>query len=64
MTTLKEMNKKEDANVLAHRIEELQQRIDKAIEYIEENTTDPEFVVSGELQENQVIELLKILKGE
>ena len=42
--------------------ESLQQRIDKAIEYIEENTTDPEFVVSGELQENQVIELLKILK--
>lgn len=42
----------------------LKRNITKAIEYIKENTTDPEFVVSGELQEHQVIELLKILKGE
>ena len=43
---------------------ELQQKIDKAIEYIKENCYDYDYETYSSLTTNEVIELLEILKGK
>ena len=42
---------------------ELQDRIDKAIEYIEQNCIDDEFYINLTRKEKEIIKVLDILKG-
>lgn len=49
---------------LHNEVMQLNKRIDKAIEYIEENCIDDEFYVNLTNKEKSIIEALKLLKGE
>ena len=59
---------KDEVHCLYERNSELKQRIDKAIEYIEENVAVYGFnnkdLPHWEFNDDNVMELLKILKGE
>ena len=56
-------NLKEDFKRHIDRINELTNRIDKAIEYIEQKCIDDEFYINLTRKEKEIIKVLDILKG-